>query len=245
MNTKNRERAGLVIRLVLLAALFVSGSGCEVTFEPDIEPLELISPDSEGTAEGFDTELDILTPEMVGSSGSEYAVSGELIIDGEVYLIGDEIIDASRMTLGATEEAPLGGYGYGVISDNPAYRLIWVVDEDGTRRNMIVHENDPLFSGDDGFRKHLEDYEAGAFKAASATGIGLSGAVPIVVAGLGLCVPSVGTTCLIGAVGGLATMIGGVVGEFYFTFAEAMPALRNMRADIAVIEANRGILTGG
>ncbi|MCH8338024.1 MAG: hypothetical protein IH858_04130 [Chloroflexi bacterium] len=205
----------------------------------------LVGPDSDGVAEGFSTELEILAPEMVGSTGSEYAVSGELILDGEVYLIGDEIADASRIKLGATEEAPLGGYGYGVLRDDPAFRLIWLIDEDGTRRNMIVHENDPLFSGDDGFRKHLEDYESGTLKAASASGIALSGAVPIVVAGLGLCIPSVGTTCLIGAIGGLATMVGGVIGDLYFTFAEAMPALRNMRADIDVIEANRGIISGG
>ena len=245
MHKRYRDSAQLAIRISLLGALLISGSGCEVQFEFDIEPLVLVGPDSDGVAEAFDPELVILAPEMVGSTGSEYAMSGELIINGEVYPIGDEITDACRIKLGATEEAPLGGYGYGVIHDDPAYRLIWVIDEDGTRRNIIVHENDPLFSGDDGFRKHLKDYQAGTLKAASASGLALSGAVPIVVAGLGLCVPSVGTTCLIGAIGGLATMVGGVVGDLYFTFAEAMPALRNMRADIDVIEANRGIISGG
>ena len=67
--------------------------------------------------------------------------------------------------------------------------------------------------------------------------------MPVFAAGLGLCIPSVGTTCLIGAVGGLATMVGGLIGEAYFTLAEALPAERNMWADFDVIETNRGIVT--
>lgn len=233
-------RVGL--RIVVLTSVMTVTVGCDIGFTPDVTELELVGPDSQPQLSELDSEPDLLSPEMAGPAGDQYAQSGELLIGGQVYSIGDDPGDVSGIELAATEQTVFGVYGYGVIKENPDYRLLWIEDENGVRQHMIVHKDDPLFAGDDGFRQHVDDLESGLVKAATSKGVALGAATTLLATGLGACIPTAGTTCLMGAIGAGATALGALVADGYFTYSVVLPALDNLRADLEVIDLNRGLV---
>jgi len=180
-------------------------------------------------------------PVMVPIEDDEYALASDLLINGQAYPIGDELASADGIPLGAIEEGSYGNYGYAVVRDHPEYRLLWVASEDGERHHIIVHENDPLFAGEDGFRKHLDDLQE------RMTGL-TTAAVPVVTAGgtlvaigLGACAPTAGGGCVAALAGALITGIVSLGAEAYFRLAVVDPAIRNLAADFETIAPNRGV----
>jgi len=53
------------------------------------------------------------------------------------------------------------------------------------------------------------------------------------------CLPTAGTTCVIGAVGGFFSLVGGAGGEAWFYFDEVLPAKKAIISTMETIEINR------
>jgi len=213
----------------------------QITFQPSLSVLEMTSFASTAFPATVPPPTPFPTPVMVPIEDDEYALAGDLLINGQAYPIGDELDSAEGITLGATEEGSFGEYGYAVIQDHPDYRLVWVNDENGERRHIIVHENDPLFAGEDGYRKHLEDLQEGMAALRTA-------AVPVVTAGgtliaigLGACAPTAGGGCALAFAGAVITGIVSLGAEAYIRLGVVDPAIDNLRADFETIAPNRGI----
>jgi hypothetical protein len=255
--TKSTARLGILVVLVItvpicpMAASIVAANNqafaaesqppIQISFEPSIAPLELTAIAATEIADTILVPTAVPDPIMVESQDDQYAVAGDLLIGGEAYAIGDEIEDAENIELGATETAPLNGHGYGVIKENPDYRLIWVTGEDGAKRHVIVHKNDPLFKGEDGFSNHIEDVQDGMEALAAAAVPVVTGGLTLVAIGLGACGLTAGGGCVMAAAGALIASIGGIAAEAYIRATVVDPALDNVQADLAVITDNRGI----
>lgn len=213
----------------------------QITFVPSLSPLELtaLAGTSMPTVAPQPTLLP--TPIMISVEDSQYAVAGDLEIGGRTYPIGDEISDASGIPLGATEEGSYGDYGYAVVRDHTDYRLLWTTDEDGTRHSIIVHRNDPLFAGEDGFRKHIEDLQRGMNTLVTAsTPVFIAGGT-LLAFGFGACPGTAGAGCAGGVVAaGIAGLVGlGIMG--YIRATQVDTAIDNLGADFATIAPNRGV----
>jgi len=213
----------------------------QITFEPSLSVLEMTSFAPTAFPATVPPPAPFPTPVMVPIEDDEYALAGDLLINGQAYPIGDELDNAEGIPLGATEEASFGEYGYAVIQDHPDYRLLWVTDENDQRRHIIVHANDPLFAGEDGYRKHLEDLQAGMTTLTTA-------AVPVVTAGgtliaigLGVCAPTAGGGCALAFAGAVITGLVSLGAEAYIRLGVVDPAIDNLRADLETIAPNRGI----
>jgi hypothetical protein len=178
---------------------------------------------------------------MVPIEDDEYALAGDLLINGQAYPIGDELDNVEDIPLGATEESSYGQYGYAVIRDNPEYRLLWVTSEDGERHHVIVHENDPLFAGEDGFRKHLDDLQEGMTGLTTAAVPVLTAGGTLIAIGLGACAPTAGGGCALALAGAVITGIASLGAEAYFRLAVVDPAIDNLTADFETIAPNRGV----
>ena len=216
-----------------------------ISFEPSLVPLQLTALALTAFPDAIKTPIQLLAPLMAEVDNKQYAVSGEVLIGGQAYPVGDVLTNADGISRGATEQAPLGAYGYAVIKDDPAYRLVWATSESGEKQYVIVHENDPLFAGDDGLRNHLDDLKTGIRDLATVTAPAVTAATTMIAIGLGACIPTAGTSCALAAVG---ATIAGVVGlglHTYVNFAVVQPAIENVQADLQVIAANRGFLNDG
>lgn len=213
----------------------------QFTFEPSLSVMELTAFAQTAFPATVPPPTPFPTPVMVPIENDEYAVAGDLLIDGRTYPIGDEISSAEDIPLGAVESDPFNDYGYAVIRDQPDYRLLWMTSEDGERHHIIVHKNDPLFAGDDGFSEHVDDLQAGmAGLVTTAAPVATAGAM-IVGIGLGLCAPTAGSGCALALGGAVITAVVGIGVEAFFRLGVVDPAIRNIKADFTTIAPNRGI----
>jgi hypothetical protein len=130
--------------------------------------------------------------------------------------------------------------GIATIFEQPDYRLIWYTDDSGARHYIIVHKDDALYSDENGFLEHFNDYLNDVGNMGKAIGAGLTGAGTLMGLGLAGCVPSAGVGCIVGIVGGFVAMLGGIVGEAYFSYFEVRPAIEALRSILQMIDANRG-----
>ncbi len=204
-------------------------------------PLDLTEIAATEIADSVVAPTAVPDPVMVEAQDDQYAVAGDLLIGGKVYPIGDVIENGDEIALGAVETAPLNGHGYGVIQDNPDYRLVWVTREDGTRKSVIVHKNDPLFRGEDGFSQHISDVQKGMEALGAAAIPVVTGGLTLIAIGLGACGATAGAGCLMAAAGAAVASLGGIAAEAYIRATQVDPALRNVIADLDVIAQNRGI----
>jgi len=213
----------------------------QFTFVPSLSVMELTAFAQTAMPTTAPLPTPFPTPVMMPIENDEFAVAGDLEINGEAYPIGDKIPNADEIPLGATEEGSFGEYGYAVVRDHPEYRLLWTTDEDGARHHIIVHENDPLFAGDDGFRKHLDDLQAGMTAMVSASVPVFTAGATLFTIGLGACAPTAGAGCAVAFIGaGIAGVVGlGVMG--YVRSAVVNPAIDNLTADFSTIAPNRGV----
>ena len=256
-STQSIARIGILVTLIVTVPIFPMAVSIlatsnqdfaaaprpilQISFEPSIAPLELTEIAATQIVDSIVVPTAVPDPIVVESKNDQYAVAGDLLIGGKVYSIGDEIENADDIELGATETAPLNGHGYGVIRDRPDYRLMWVTGDDGIKRHVIIHKNDPLFKGDDGFSRHIEDVQEGMEALAVAAVPVMTGGLTLIAIGMGACGLTAGGGCALAAAGALIASIGGLAAEAYIRLTVVDPALDNVIADFGVITANRGI----
>jgi len=154
--------------------------------------------------------------------------------------VGDEFLDASGLALAGVQSDPTGRYGIATVMYQPDYRLIWYTDESGVRHYLIVHRDDPLYSGENGFLQHFNQYMAAIRGENASLTSGGTGAGTIMGLGLAGCLPSVGWGCVVGLVGGTVVMLGGISGSLYFAIFEVRPEREALNTMFQTIEANRG-----
>ncbi len=181
----------------------------------------------------FDVPITGETPEGIN-------LENFLLVGDEVFPIGDEFLGEPEIRLAGVQQDLLGRYGIATVSDSPDHRLIWITDNSGVRHNMIVHKDDPLYSGENGFLQHYNDYKSDLVKMGASMGIGVGGATTIIGLGLAGCVPSAGIGCAVAAIGGTVSILGGFFGELYFGLFEVKPAKAAMSSVFETIDANRG-----
>jgi hypothetical protein len=86
---------------------------------------------------------------------------------------------------------------------------------------LIVHKDDTLYSGENGFLQHYEDYKDDLALAGGSVGFGLTGAATLMGLGLAGCLPSAGVGCMVGIVGASVTMLGGIIGGAYLGISKS------------------------
>ena len=163
-----------------------------------------------------------------------------LLVGDLAFPIGDEFLGEPDMELAGIQQDPLGRYGLATISESPDYRLIWTTDRSGQRHNIIVHKDDPLYSGENGFLEHYDDYSGDLLKMGGSMGVGITGAATLAGLGFAGCVPSLGAGCVVAIVGASVSLLGGLLGEAYFGFFEVQPAMDAMDSLFSTIDSNRG-----
>lgn len=184
-----------------------------------------------------DTDFD---DPFTGDTPEGFDLENFLLIGEEVYPFGDEFLGEPEFDLAGIQQDPLGRYGVATISDSPDHRLLWITDDSSVRHNLIVHKDDPLYSGENGFLQHYDDYKDDLLKMGGAMGVGMTGAATLMGLGLAGCVPSAGVGCAIAIVGAGVSILGGFLGETYFGIFEVGPAMDAMSSLFETIDANRG-----
>ena len=166
---------------------------------------------------------------------------GSIVIRSRPYAVGDEFSDASGIRLSGVHSDTLENYGYATIFDDTDYRLLWYTDRSGAKHYMILHKDDDLYRGENGFKELFDDYTAAAFKMHASVGVALSGSATLMGLGLAGCVPSAGVGCIVAGVGAAVTGLGGILAEFYFGIFEVGPATEALVTTFQAADANRGV----
>ena len=162
-----------------------------------------------------------------------------LIIDGHVFHVGEMFYDAEGLRIAGITQDVFGKYGYATLMDHPEFRLLWHRDNINQTSYIIVHANDYLYDGDNGFLQHFENYQAGLRHRRNSFAAGLTGAGAIAGVGFVACLPSAGTTCILAGVGGIGSLLGGVAGEAFYHFTEVKPSEAGMISMMETIDINR------
>lgn len=231
----NHRKAILTPGLVVLASLGVLATPLADTstthpyLDFAAQPFSTLVPREPDLDEPF------TQPAPEGIDLSNYLLVGDL-----AFPIGDQFLGEPEMRLAGIQQDPLGNFGVATISESPDHRLIWVTDSSGVRHNIIVHKDDPLYSGENGFLEHYDDYKGDLLKMGGSMGVGMTGAATLMGLGLAGCVPSAGLTCAVGVVGASVSLLGGFLGEVYFGVFEVRPAAEAMSSLFETIDSNRG-----
>jgi hypothetical protein len=242
---KKRFRIGLVVLVAI--SLFVcplaaggfglGGANAQIAFTPNISTLELTQT-VEGPGLGTVQMAATAEPALPSSTATPVISGGSLDIGSRTYPVGDEFSDADDIRLGPSTTVWGGSSGYAVLFDHPDYRLIWYRDRNGQQHYMIVHQDDPYFSGPDGFRAQLDDYRNAVAAANTAAGGGLGGAASLgTLVALG-CLG--GPTCLVALTVGGVAFFGGALSEFAIYQFWIEPAYHNVVSSFELIDAHRG-----
>lgn len=209
-----------------------------IDFTPNVEELRLTSVAATAMATAAAPPDTLAQP----TDGPPLAVvSGETItIGGKEYPLGDTFTDAEGIPMGVVEDSLFGDQGYSTIRavGGEDYRLIWVTDR-GEEQYMIVREDDPLFSGPDGFKETLEALGEAEERTFNAVKFELGGLGGIIAAEVAIC-PVTGTA---GCIAAVVTAAGGLVGGFFLgmwrVFTDYIPARDNVGEAYEQIEINR------
>jgi len=231
----NRTQTGLTIALVFFVLFGTFLSPASEFLASPVEPALAAQPFPTVPPQDSDFGVPFVAPPP-----EEINLEDFILLGDQVYPIGDQFYGEPDIQLAGIQTDIFGNYGVATISGSPDHRLIWINDPDGVRRNLIVHKDDPLYSGENGFLEHYKDYKDDVLKMGAAMGVGLGGAATIVGLGLAGCVPSAGIGCGVALVGGVVSFLGGLFGEVYFGFFEVRPAQDAMDSVFLAIDANRG-----
>jgi hypothetical protein len=203
---------------------------------------------------------DVATLEVEGTPGGEpgflfppgYALTpvpptplppgqdGLVVIGGEYYLIGDERSGTGGLRLGSPESDPFGLVGYATLLDAPAYRLIWYTDPQGVRHNMIVHGDDSLFSGPDGFQAQLTQYLAGFRTMSNSAGGMIGGGILYGALVAGGCTSGGPPGCVVALVSSLVAAGGGLASAVWHGVTEVLREYGHIILSFMTIDTNRG-----
>jgi hypothetical protein len=215
----------------------LGGANAQIAFTPNVSTL-VLTQTVEGPELGAVQTVSPAEPSLPSPTPMPVISGGSLDIGSRTYPVGDEFSDADDIRLGPSTTVWGGSSGYAVLFDHPEYRLIWYRDRNGQRHYMIVHQDDPYFSGSDGFRAQLDDYRNAVAAANAAAGSGATGGLTIgALVALG-CLA--GPTCIVAiALAGVA-LIGGGVSEAAINLFWTQPAYRNVVSSFELIDAHRG-----
>lgn len=163
-------------------------------------------------------------------------LTGSLSIGSAYYPIGDLFHDASGLRLSAEKSDVYGRFGLATLIDRPEYGLIWYRESISVTHYLIIKMDDVLYEGENGFLQHFEAFLANLDKMHAS---GAAGAATLVGLGLAGCAPSVGAGCIVGAVGGVVSLIGGLIGEVYYYLAGVKPEMDALISLFQTIDINR------
>ena len=99
--------------------------------------------------------------------------------------------------------------------------------------------DDVLYAGENGYLQHFEAYLSNLDKMHASGAAGVGGAAMLVGLGLAGCAPSVGAGCIVGAVGGVLSLIGGLIGETYYYHSGVKPEMEALKSLFQTIDSNR------
>ncbi len=231
----NKTQTGLTAALLFLVLFGTLISPVANFISSPIDPAFAAQPFP--TVPPQDSNFDV---PFVAPTPEEMNLEDFILLGDQVYPIGDEFLGDPDLELAGIQQDPLGQYGIATVSGSPDHRLIWITDDSGVRHNLIVHKDDPLYKGENGFLQHYEDYKSDLLKMGASMGVALTGAGTLIGLGLAGCLPSAGVGCAIAIVGGGVTVLGGLLGEVYFGFFEVRPAKDAMESIFGIIDENRG-----
>ena len=99
--------------------------------------------------------------------------------------------------------------------------------------------DDVLYEGENGFLQHFEAFLTNLDKMYASGAAGVARAAMVVGLGLAGCAPSVGAGCIVGAVGGVLSLIGGLIGETYYYHSGVKPEMEALISLFDTIDTNR------
>jgi hypothetical protein len=218
-----------ILAFVLIYSLITYGS-CEI----DMEVF------AQGTV-AFTPSIPTLqvTQTLVATPVPTIDLSGYLSIGSSKYPIGDIFHDASGLRLSAERSDVYGRFGLATLHDDPEYRLIWYRESVTVTHYLIIKSDDVLYEGENGFLQHFEAFLSNLDKMHASGAAGVAGAATVVGLGLAGCAPSVGAGCIVGAVGGVLSLIGGLIGETYYYHKGVKPEMEALISLFDTIDTNR------
>jgi hypothetical protein len=235
-------RTGLIAILILSIFLcsFATGMVQQSSIPgkqiPTVPPIVATLPTPIGGQTPVATPISTMAP-----VGSSIFVEGNwLVIGSERYPIGDEFLDASEIPLGASTKTLTGGFGYADIRGIEDLILLWITDNEGIKRYIIVESTDSLFVGhkgvEDGFIHYLnllrEAEEDTLFSFGAVWGTA-GGAIAVQ---LLACGPTAGTSCLTALITALGAGIGFLLKQGYHYLFGVLPNIDNLRDQFGEID---------
>ncbi|OGO18905.1 MAG: hypothetical protein A2Z14_11170 [Chloroflexi bacterium RBG_16_48_8] len=157
----------------------------------------------------------------------------------EKFPIGDIFHDAIGLRLSAERSDVYGRFGLATIQDHPEYQLIGYRGSISVTHYLIIKMNDVLYEGENGFLQHFEAFLSNLDKMHASGAAGVTGAATLVGLGLAGCAPSLRAGCIVGAVGGVISLIGGLIGEAYYYHSGVKPEMEALISLFQTIDLNR------